>query len=114
MKKKLNVALIGTGFMGKLHSHMWRTVDKIFDVDYEVVLKCVAGEEEDVVDAFANKWGYESFSTDWRRTIERDDIDVVDIVTPTFMHKEVAVYAAKNGKNIFCEKPCCVNLAEAQ
>lgn len=114
MKKKLNVALIGTGFMGKLHSHMWRTVDKIFDLEYEVVLKCVAGEEGDVVSAFADKWNYESWSTDWKQTIARDDIDVVDIVTPTFLHKEIAVFAANNGKNIFCEKPCCLTLEEAE
>jgi len=35
MKKKLNIAVMGTGFMGKLHSHMWRTVPKLFDVDYD-------------------------------------------------------------------------------
>ena len=46
MKKKLNIAVMGTGFMGKLHSHMWRTVPKLFDVDYEPVLKVVDGLAE--------------------------------------------------------------------
>lgn len=114
MKKKLNIAVIGKGFMGKLHSHMWRTVDKIFDVAYEPVLKIAAGTDEAATKAFAEKWGFERFTTDWREAVEREDVDVVNIVTPTYLHKEMVVLAAKNKKHIFCEKPCAMSAKEAE
>ena len=112
MKKKLNIAVMGPGFMGKLHSHMWRTVPKLFDVDYEPVLKVVFGTVKEDTEAFAANWGFEEWSMDWQKVIERDDIDIVDIVTPTFVHKDIAVYAASHGKNIFCEKPCAFTSAD--
>jgi len=114
MKKKLNIAIIGKGFMGKVHSHMWRSVDKIFDVEYEPVLKVAVGTDEDSTKAFAEKWGYEDYTTDWKAAIERDDVDLIDIVSPTYLHKDMVVYAAQHGKHVFCEKPCALTAAEAQ
>lgn len=114
MKKILNIAIIGKGFMGKLHSHMWTSVDKIFDVDYKPVLKVIVGTEKESTKAFAEKWGFESFSTDWKAAIDNDEIDIVDIVTPTYLHKEMVIYAAKKGKHIFCEKPFCLNVEDAK
>lgn len=114
MKKKLNIALIGKGFMGKVHSHMWRSVDKIFDVEYEPVLKVAVGTDEAATKAFAERWGYEDYTTDWKAAIERADIDLVDIVSPNYLHKDMVVYAAQNGKHIFCEKPCALTAQEAQ
>lgn len=114
MKKKLNVAIIGKGFMGKLHSHMWRTVDKIFDVDYEPVLKVAVGTDEAATKEFAQRWGFEDYTTDWKQAIERDDVDVVDIVSPTYLHKDMVIHAAKNKKHIFCEKPFALNAEDAK
>lgn len=114
MKKKLNIAVIGKGFMGKVHSHMWRTVDKIFDVAYEPVLKVAVGTDEKATKEFAQKWGFEDYTTDWKKAVERDDIDVVNVVTPTYLHKDIVIHAARNGKNIFCEKPFALSVAEAE
>ncbi|MGI5830957.1 MAG: Gfo/Idh/MocA family protein [Thermoguttaceae bacterium] len=114
MKKKLNVAVMGTGFMGKVHCHMWQTVSKIFDLEYEPVLKSIFGTVESDVQSFKDRWGFESSSMDWQKTIESDDIDVVDIVAPNFIHKDMAIYAAEHGKNIICEKPCALSAADAK
>ena len=114
MKQKLNIAVIGKGFMGKLHSHMWRTVDKIFDVDFEPVLKVAVGTDEAATKAFAERWGFESYTTDWKAAIERDDVDVIDIVTPTYLHKEMVIYAAQHKKHIFCEKPFSLTVEDAE
>ena len=54
-------------------------------------------------------WGYESIETDWRKLIERDDIDVIDIASPNNTHAEIAIAAAKAGKMILCEKPLAMN-----
>jgi predicted dehydrogenase len=103
--KKLNVGLIGCGFMGRTHSNASRKVNNFFDLDYQPVLKAVCDMDEARAKAFAAKWGYESYETDWRKLISRKDIDLVDITLPNNMHREVAIAAAKAGKMILCEKP---------
>ena len=57
MKKKINIAMMGTGFMGKVHGHMWRTVGKLFDVDFEPVLKVSFGTDEKDTKQFSERWG---------------------------------------------------------
>jgi predicted dehydrogenase len=103
--KKLNVGLIGCGFMGRTHSNASRRVNNFFDLEYQPVLKAVCDLNEAQAKAFAAKWGYESYETDWRKLIARKDIDLVDITLPNNMHREVAIAAAKAGKMILCEKP---------
>lgn len=103
--KKLNLGMIGYGFMGRAHSNAFRKVGNFFDLDYRIVPKAACGRKEEGVKAFADKWGYESIETDWRKLIARDDIDLVDICAPNDMHLEIATAAAKAGKMILCEKP---------
>ena len=107
--KKLNVGLIGCGFMGRTHSNASRKVNNFFDLKYQPVLKAVCDLDEARAKAFAAKWGYESYETDWRKLIARKDIDLVDITLPNNMHREVAIAAAKAGKMILCEKPLARN-----
>jgi predicted dehydrogenase len=103
--KKLNIGLIGYGFMGRTHSNAFRKVNNFFDLPYEPVLKAICARDGEKAKAFARKWGYESVETDWRKLIQRDDIDVIDIATPNNTHAEIAIAAAKAGKMIMCEKP---------
>ena len=114
MKKKLNVGLIGYGFMGRTHSNAYRKVNHFFDVPYEPVLKVVCGLVEDEAKAFAAKWGYESYTTDWRKVIDDKNIDVVDICVPNNVHAEIAIAAAEAGKAICCEKPLALNATQAE
>jgi len=103
--KNLNIGLIGYGFMGRAHSNAYRKVGNFFDLKYQPVLKAICARNADNTATFAKKWGYESIETDWRRLIERDDIDAIDICTPNNSHAEIAIAAAKAGKMILCEKP---------
>ncbi|GIW81168.1 MAG: oxidoreductase [Gemmatales bacterium] len=105
MTKPLNVGMIGYGFMGRAHSNAYRKVNHFFDLEYRPVLKAACARSADKVKAFADKWGYESIETDWRKLIERKDIDVVDICVPNNLHAEIAIAAAEAGKMILCEKP---------
>ncbi|MCI8993096.1 MAG: Gfo/Idh/MocA family oxidoreductase [Eubacterium sp.] len=114
MKKKLNIAIIGVGFMGRAHSNAWSQLAKFFDIDYDIVLKAVAGRSEEKVKAFSEKWGYEEYTTDWHTLLDRDDIDVIDILTPTAEHKEMAIAAMKAGKHVICEKPCALMYQDAE
>lgn len=112
-KKTLNVAVIGGGFMGKAHSNAWMKVTKFFDVDFDINLKVLVGNHSPV-EALAQKWGYDEVSYDWKETVCREDIDIVDIVTPTFMHKQMAIAAVKAGKQVLCEKPLTLTYSEAK
>ena len=103
--KKLNVGLIGYGFMGRTHSNAFRKVNNFFDLQYQPVLKAVCARSAENAKAFAEKWGYQSVETDWRKLIDRKDIDLIDIGSPNNTHAEIAIAAAKAGKMILCEKP---------
>jgi len=113
-KKPLNVGIIGYGFMGRTHTNAYCKVGHFFDVPYRPVLKRICGLEEAEAKAFADRWGFESHTTDWRRVIESDDIDIVDICVPNNVHARIAIAAAKAGKMIVCEKPLALNVAEGK
>jgi predicted dehydrogenase len=112
--KKLNIALIGYGFMGKAHSNAWRQVSRFFDVPYEPVLKVICGRDEAKVGKAADKFGWEEYSTSWEEVVARKDIDVVDICTPGNTHLPISLAAALERKFVFCEKPLANTLAEAE
>lgn len=114
-KKALRIGLIGCGFMGRTHSNGYNRVPNFFPgLEYKPVLKAVCSRSRDKVSAFADQWGYESFETDWKKIIARDDIDVIDICTPNDMHAEIAIAAAAAGKMVLTEKPLSRNLAEGK
>ncbi len=113
-KKPLNIGLIGYGFMGRTHTNAYKRVNDFFDVAYRPVLKAVCGRNAEAARAFADNWGYESVETDWRKVIERKDIDAVDICAPNNAHAEIAIAAAKAGKMVLCEKPLSMNLVDGQ
>ena len=113
-KKKLNVGMIGYGFMGRAHSNGFRRVSNFFDLEYEPVLKAACARDGEKIKAFADTWGYESTETDWRKVIERKDIDVIDIACPNNLHHDIAIAAAEAGKMILCEKPLAMNGAEGE
>lgn len=113
-KKPLNIATIGTGFMGRAHSNAWQKVRHFFDLEYQPVLKVICGRNPASTQAFADRWGYESAETDWRKVIERKDIQAVDICVPNNLHREIALAAAKAGKMVLCEKPLAMNSAEGE
>ncbi len=114
MAKALNIGMIGYGFMGRAHSNGYRRVGNFFDLEYTPVLKAACARDAAKAKAFADQWGYESIETDWRKLLERKDIDAVDICVPNNLHKEIAIAAAKAGKMILCEKPLAMNSAEGE
>src|SRR6476661_5303825 len=112
--KDLRIGMIGYGFMGRAHSNGYRRVNNFFDLDYRPVLQAVAARDQAKAKQFADKWGYASVETDWRKVVERKDIDAVDICTPNNLHKEIALACAANGKMILCEKPLAMNGREGE
>ena len=111
--RPLGVALIGYAFMGKAHSNAWRNVASYFDVP-AFAQKVLVGRDPAGVSAAASKYGWSESATDWRAVLDREDIDIVDICAPGFMHAEIAIAALAAGKHVLVEKPLANTLAEAE
>jgi predicted dehydrogenase len=111
--KTLNIGLVGYGFMGRTHSNAFHQAPHFFDLPYRPVLKAICARNAERAKAFAANWGYESVETDWRRLVERKDIDLIDIASTNDTHHEIAIAAARAGKMVTCEKPLGRNAVEA-
>ncbi len=114
-KKELRIGLVGYGFMGRSHSNAYKRVGDFFpELAYRPVLKAITARNPERTKSFAEQWGFESYETDWRKLISRDDIDAIDICAPNDMHADIAIAAAEAGKMVLCEKPLARTVAEAQ
>ncbi|TFV64660.1 UNVERIFIED_ORG: Gfo/Idh/MocA family oxidoreductase [Bacillus sp. AZ43] len=110
----LGVGLIGYAFMGAAHSQAWRTAPHFFDLPLRPRLAVLAGRDPGRVAEAAGRLGWSATETDWRRVVERDDVDLVDVCTPGDTHAEIAIAALEAGKHVLCEKPLANSVAEAE
>jgi len=113
--KKLNVALIGAGFMGKAHSLAYVAMPMFFHpAPAYPVRKTIVDVNDAVAAEAAIRFGFEKSTGDWRSVIDDPEIDIIDIATPNHLHAEIAIAAAAAGKHIISEKPLARNGAEAK
>jgi predicted dehydrogenase len=109
----LRIALIGTGFMGRAHSHAWRTAGAFFDLPRTVETAVLVGRDAGRAQDLADRFGWAEVSTDWQDVVSRADIDVVDICTPGNLHAPIALAALAAGKHVLCEKPLANSTQDA-
>ena len=114
MTTHINVALVGSKFMGRAHSNAWLNVGKFFDVDPLPTMHTVVAQNPVELAAFAERWGWQHHSTDWRSAVTSDEIGLVDIGTPNNVHAEQAIAALEAGKHVACEKPLAGTLSDAR
>lgn len=112
--KTMNIAMVGTGFMGKAHAIAYSVMPLLFNAPIETRRKVVVDVNEQLAADAAKRLGFEEHATDWKATVARKDVDIVDICTPNDSHAPIAIAAAKAGKHIMCEKPIARNAAEAE
>ncbi|HZP19229.1 MAG TPA: Gfo/Idh/MocA family oxidoreductase [Bauldia sp.] len=112
--KKLGVGLVGSGFMGRSHSHAFRAVHGVFDVPLVPVLELIADADDALAEKAKTALGFNRSTGDWRRLIADPAVDLVDITTPNTLHKEIALAAIAAGKPVYCEKPLAPNALEAR
>lgn len=113
-KREIGVGLVGYKFMGRAHSNAYRQVARFFDVDPVPHMAAICGRDEAGVSEAAENLGWESYETDYRKLIARDDVELVDVVTPGNTHKEIVLAALEAGKHVLCEKPLANSLSEAR
>ena len=113
--KKLNVGLIGAGFMGKAHSLAYVAMPMFFWPAPAIpVRKTIVDVSDSIAAEAAQRFGFEKSTSDWRSVVEDPEIDIIDIATPNHLHAEIAIAAAAAGKHIISEKPLARNGDEAK
>ena len=113
--QRLNVGMIGGGFMGKAHALAYAAMPMFFWPAPAIPVRhTVADVSDDLATDAANRLGFERGVSDWRRVIDDPEIHIVDIVTPNNSHPEIAIAAAQAGKHVICEKPLARTAAEAK
>jgi predicted dehydrogenase len=111
---RCSIALIGQKFMGRAHSNAWSQAAKFFNLPLTPVLAMIAARDESTLAGFAEKWGWQRWTTDWREIARDDEIDLIDIATPNDLHAEQSIAMLEAGKHVACEKPLARNLDEAR
>jgi len=112
--KQVNVALIGQKFMGRVHSNAYLKVSRFFDLPLEPVMHTVCGRDERQLRSFARRWGWANYSTNWRRVVADEEIDLVDVAVPNNLHAPMSIAAIEAGKAVACEKPLAATLSQAR
>lgn len=111
---EINIAMIGEGFMGRAHSNGWTQVARFFKPATRPVMHTTCGRDPARSAAFAQAWGWQHSSTNWKEVVKSPEIGLVDVCTPNNLHAEVATAALEAGKHVACEKPIAGTLAEAR
>ncbi len=100
MPEKVRVGLIGAGFAAHIHARAYRGI-----TDMDVDIAAVAAVPLAQAESLARHYGVSAAYDDYRRVLERDDVNLVDISVPNHLHESFVIEAAQAGKHIVCEKP---------
>ena len=107
MAEDCGFGVIGTGVWGETHLMAYSTHPG-------VRLACICDLNEELVRQRAEQYGAQSWTTSYEELLARDDIAAVSIVTPDFLHREIAIAAANAGKHILIEKPMATTVEDCQ
>ncbi|HPD15501.1 MAG TPA: Gfo/Idh/MocA family oxidoreductase [Planctomycetota bacterium] len=102
----VGVGLVGSQFVSTIHAEALKRVPR-------ARLAAVASPTPGHAVAFARAHGIPHAFTDYRRMLEMPEVDLVVIGAPNDVHCQITCHAAAAGKHVVCEKPLCLNLAEA-
>jgi len=113
--KKVNLAMIGYGGIGRVHAMGYRNIPYHYGLPADSInLVGVATSRPETAEKAAHEIGCKVWTADYRDLLARDDIEVIDCCAPNYTHAEIILAAAEAGKHIYCEKPMANNLAEAR
>jgi predicted dehydrogenase len=110
----LGIGMVGYAFMGRAHSQAWRNLASFFELPVRPRMAAICGRDAGAVAAAAARLGWPAWETDWKRLVQRDDVDLVDVCTPGSSHAEISIAALDAGKHVLCEKPLANTVEEAR
>lgn len=112
--RELGVGMIGYGFMGKMHTYSYASLPFIYNpraARVRLVGVCAASEASRAL--AVETAGYEFSSADYHDLLDRDDIQVINVCTPNYLHYEQSMAALEAGKHVYCDKPLAMNAQQA-
>ena len=113
-KRAVGVGLIGAGFMGRAHANAWLSAGRFFDLPRQIQMRVNAAKSLEESEPFAQQWGWERSTENWRDLLDDPGVDVVDVCTPNNMHADMSIESLAAGKHVCCEKPLAATLADAK
>ncbi len=111
---RVRFGLIGTGFIGRTHAIALNAAGAVFGERFAPVCELLADHTEEAAQRGARALGFARSTGDWRQLIADPAIDVVDICTPNYLHRDMALAAIGAGKHVYCEKPLANTAREAR
>lgn len=112
--KHLRVGIVGYGMMGRLHAYAYRAAPLIRPSSVVFTPVVMSGRNAEAVAKSSEACEIDTWVTDWRQLVVREDVDVVDVCTPPGTHAAIIEAAASAGKDVFCEKPLATTYADAR
>ncbi|KAA8997004.1 Gfo/Idh/MocA family oxidoreductase [Affinibrenneria salicis] len=112
--KKVRIGLIGSGYIGRAHAIAYAQAPVVFTLRGQLVKAMLAETTAEYAAQQAQTLGFQRSTGDWRELVADPEIDVVDICSPNFLHKEMALAAIRHGKHVYAEKPLALNAADAR
>jgi predicted dehydrogenase len=114
MAEAVRVGIVGFGWMGQVHARAYaRLLHHYLDSPLKPILVAAADSLPDRLHLAMRSFGCTDVYTDWHELIQRDDLDLISITGPNFIHRDVGVAAARAGKHIWVEKPAGRNATDA-
>jgi len=101
----LKTAIVGCGFMGRMHANVYSALDN-------ALLVGVVDHRPGALDPFAEEFGVQGY---WSlaNLLGKEEVDAIDVCLPSHLHKVAAIEAARAGKHVFCEKPMALTVEDA-
>ncbi|QLB15907.1 myo-inositol 2-dehydrogenase [Mannheimia granulomatis] len=112
--KTVKIGLVGTGYIGRCHAIAYAQAPTLFPLKGKLQLEYLAEINQALAEQKAQEFGFNRATDDWRKLVADPNVDVVDICTPNFLHKEIALEAIKHGKHVYSEKPLALTAADAK
>ena len=115
MGKQIKIGMVGGGAIARAHVIAYESVPLLHSLEnVKPVFSVVADATEELAFQAASRLGFSDHSSDWKTLTSSREVDLVDIVAPTYLHADVAVEAAEHQKHVFCEKPIAASAADAK
>ncbi len=111
---QIKIGMVGGGAIARAHVLAYSSIPILHDLRVKPVFEIMAEATAELAKQAGEKLGFDNYSPDWKAVTRSPEVDLVDIVAPTYLHADVAIDAAEHGKAIMCEKPLGTSAAEAK
>lgn len=105
MKDQIKIGIVGSKFAADFHADSYSRNKKV---------RVTAAAAIDNLEPFSKKWNIPQVYENYNEMLAREDIDLVSVCVPNFLHHDVVIAAAEHGKHVFCEKPMATSVADAR